>query len=209
MGGPRDRRVVILDSHDIFRMGLRQALEEHHRIEVVGEAAEPAGAFEQVMQTRPDAVIVGVREHERSTIDALAWLLARRPTNVLVLSRAARAEEMEAAQLVGAKGYLSKDLQVAQLHEVIEQIAEGEAVFGDSAGHLVDDEPEPPGVSDLTSQERRVLELVGRGHSNGEIARELFIAEKTVRNHVTRILAKLGVKRRTQAVLIAAQLRSS
>lgn len=201
-------RAFLIDSHDIFRLGARLSLADHPRIEVVGDCGDFEEGVRQVQELRPDVTLVGVRSHEQPLLRELWRIRTGAPgTRVLVLSR--RAEDHELAVRFGASATLGKDVSGEEVAQAIEA-ASGEApgphqapTAGATAagGHR----SERDAIANLTKQERRILGLIGQGLSNREIAETLFLAEKTVRNHVTRLLAKLGVSRRTQAALIAAR----
>jgi two-component system response regulator DevR len=211
----RARRVFLLDSHDIFRMGVRSALNERAELTVVGEAGDLDLGLELVARSRPHVVVVGIREHERSLLDKLPRLQAQYPpARTLVLSRTDDEQLVTAALRGGANGYLVKDIAVSQLVAAVHSVAGGHNLIESSrARHLAASrlpDVTPHEVDDplavLTPQERKILALIGEGLTNRQIAERLFLVEKTVRNHVTRMLAKLGVERRTQAALIAARL---
>lgn len=200
-------RTLLIDSHDIFRLGARLSLAEHPHIEVVGDCGDFEEGARRVQELRPDVTLVGVRSHEQPLLRELWRLRTGAPgTRVLVLSR--RVEDHELAVRFGASATLGKDVSGEEVARAIEA-ASGQALAaapvpaaGDGSGGR---RSERDAIADLTKQERRILGLIGQGLSNREIAEALFLAEKTVRNHVTRLLAKLGVSRRTQAALIAAR----
>jgi two-component system response regulator DevR len=209
----RQDRVVLLDSHVIFRKGVRFVLDEHEGVSVVGEADGIDAGLELIESTEPNVAVVGIREHERSALEKLRSLRSSRPSmHLLVLTRTDSDETLSAAIQAGASGYASKDIDAAELVTAVESVARGvnsidpvRALRLMRAAQTPAELPEDP-LRTLTNQERRILALLAEGMSNREIAENLFLVEKTVRNHVTRVLAKLGVERRTQAALIAAKL---
>ena len=206
-----------MDSHDIFRIGMRAALSERKEFVVVGETGDVDEGVALVAQTRPHVVVVGIRAHERPVLDKLPTIQAQYPpTEMLVLSRTDEDQLATAALRGGAKGYLVKDIAVSQLVSAIHSVAGGHNLL--ASRHAITmanrrpvkqakDPADPLAV--LTPQERKILSLIGEGLTNRQIAERLFLVEKTVRNHVTRMLAKLGVERRTQAALLAARLHHS
>jgi two-component system response regulator DevR len=206
--------VFLVDSHDIFRMGVRSALSTRDELTVVGEACDLDEGLDLVAQTRPDVVVVGIREHEVDVLDRLPLVRSRHPdTRFLVLSRSQEHDVLRAALRGGASGYLAKDIAADQLASAVKSIAGGHSLIGaDRAMELATGTtgpaPTPPEgrLASLTPQEQRILSLIAEGLTNRQIGERLFLAEKTVRNHVTRLLAKLGVRRRTQAALIAADI---
>ena len=214
----RARRVFLLDSHDIFRMGVRSALSERHELTVVGEAGDLDVGLPLVARSRPHVVVVGIREHERGLLDKLPRLRAQHPpAKTLVLSRTEDDQLVAAALRGGASGLLVKDIPVNQLVAAVHSVAGGHNLIDSvRAKRLAATRAPQPSTHDsedplavLTPQERKILDLIGQGMTNLQIAERLFLVEKTVRNHVTRMLAKLGVERRTQAALLAARLHHS
>jgi two-component system, NarL family, response regulator DevR len=204
-----------MDSHEIFRAGVRSVLDGRSQLAVVGEAAEFEPALELVSESRPHVVVVGIREHEQHLLDQLPRIRAQLPsTRVLVLTRPYDDPPLMAAALrAGASGALGKDVEADRLVDAVDSIARGHhLVRSDHALRMARRSREPdPTVREsdvlatLTRQERRILALISQGLTNRQIGEELFLVEKTVRNHVTRLLAKLGVERRTQAALLAAR----
>lgn len=206
-------RVFLLDSHEIFRMGVRSVLDDQPEVEVVGESSSFAEGIDAIAATSPDLAVVGIRESERSELGRLRVLSQATPgLRLLVLTRTDDDDVMAAAMEVGANGYLSKDVPAHQLVTAVRSVASGHDVIDPArAMRLMARQRSAEGRSDdplarLTSQERKILDLLAEGLTNRQIAERLFLVEKTVRNHVTRVLAKLGVERRTQAALFAARL---
>jgi two-component system response regulator DevR len=209
----RARRVFLLDSHDIFRLGVRSALSERAELTVVGESSDPDESIELVARTRPHVVVIGIREHEAPVLEKLPSIQAQYPpTEMLVLSRTDEEQLVDAALRGGAKGYLPKDIAVSQLVSAVHSVASGHNLLASRRAMRLASRrsdtpaPEEDPLAVLTPQERKILNLIGEGLTNRQIAERLYLVEKTVRNHVTRMLAKLGVERRTQAALLSARL---
>jgi two-component system, NarL family, response regulator DevR len=203
-----------MDSHEIFRAGVRSVLDGRRDLSVVGEAHEFEQALDLVGSSHPHVVVVGIREHERGLLDQLPRLRTQHPASrVLVLTRPYDDPHLMAAALrAGASGALGKDVEGDRLVDAVDSIARGHHLVRSDALRLADRsreaEPTPAEgqvLARLTPQERKILALISQGMTNRQIGEELFLVEKTVRNHVTRLLAKLGVERRTQAALLAAR----
>ena len=198
-------RVVLADDHPLFRDGLR-ALLESMGVEVVGEAGTGAEAVAVVNAHAPDVVAMDLHMPEVNGIEATAALSAGgSSTRVLVLSMLDDDDSVFAALRAGATGYVLKDAGQTEIVGAIQAVARGEAVFGSSIARRVLDHLLRTGVSPrpfphLTQREHEVLEHMARGASNQEIARKLFLAEKTVRNNVSGVLSKLHVSARAEAI---------
>ena len=202
-------RIFVVDSHQIYRVGICAVLESRDHLSVVGESDSIAASVLPIVSTDPDVVVVGVRPGEHSDLGHLRTLSAHRPeTAVMVLTRHDDDDTLMAAVEIGARAYLSREISAAHLTSSIDAVAAGEDLL--DHGRVVQAmhrrsqrrSAEDP-LAVLTKQERRILALVGAGMTNRQIADQLFLVEKTVRNHLTRILAKLNVSRRTQAALVA------
>lgn len=203
-------RVFVVDSHDIFRVGVSAVLDQQPDVEVVGHGVDPAGSLDAIRRFRPDVVLMGVREDEHELIPVLAPLRDELVSHVIVLTRVDHDEALLAAIEVGARAYLTKDVSTEDLVATVTDVVAGERQLDHTRAlslirerAVAAERPDPLGR--LTRQERNILALLATGLTNKQIAAEMFLVEKTVRNHVTRILAKLGVQRRTQAALIAAR----
>jgi DNA-binding NarL/FixJ family response regulator len=194
-------RVVIADDHAVVRQGLRTFLDLQEDIEVVGEAADGAEAVEQAELRRADVVLVDLVMPGVDGLEALRTLRERVPeARAIVLSSFIDDEKLFPAVRAGAAGYLLKDVQPQELVAAIRTVHEGGALLHPKvASRLLEEMTSDP----LTPREREVLGLIGRGMANKVIARELDLSEKTVKAHVSNILAKLGVTDRTQAALYA------
>lgn len=200
--------VFIVDDHPVVRQGLRTFLETLVDIEVVGEAEDAELALPQIEEALPDVVLMDLVLPGMDGIDATRRVREISPTTkVIVLTSFADDEKVFPAIKAGAAGYLLKDMEPAELGEAIRTVQAGEALLHPRvASKLMQDYAsggrKAPG-GDLTQRELEVLRLIARGMSNREIAKELVVAEKTVKTHVSNILAKLHLADRTQAALYA------
>jgi two-component system, NarL family, response regulator LiaR len=204
-------RVLIVDDHAVVREGLRSFLELQDGMAVVGEAENGADAVAVAEQVRPDVVLMDLVMPRVDGVEAMRRLRERVPAaRVIVLTSFLDDDRLLPAVRAGAAGYLLKNAQPQELARAIRTANEGEALIDPAvAARLV--EALATGERDdryeqLTPREREVLDLIGRGFSNKRIAQELGAAEKTVKNHVSHVLAKLGVADRTQAALYASRL---
>ncbi len=204
-------RVFVVDSHDIFRVGVATVLDARDGLEVVGVAAALAEAGDLLEARRPDVLVVGIRGGEHEKLRTVRDLPLVDDLAVVVLTRVDSDDALLAAMRIGARAFLTKDVSTDRLVEGVRAAARGESTIDQTrAVALVReravraDQVDP--LAGLTPQERKILTLLAEGMTNRQIAAELFLVEKTVRNHVTRVLAKLGVERRTQAALLAARL---
>jgi DNA-binding NarL/FixJ family response regulator len=199
-------RVMVADDHEVVREGLRTFLRLQQGIEVVGEADDGAVAVEEAARLAPDVVLMDLVMPELDGIEAMRRIREQRPqTRVIVLTSFGDDEKLMPAVRAGAAGYLLKTAPPAEVVRAIRAAHDGEAVIDPkAAGRLLDVLAEAgPDTHGLTPREREVLALLCHGLSNKRIARELGLAEKTVKTHVGHIFGKLGVTDRTQAALIA------
>jgi DNA-binding NarL/FixJ family response regulator len=209
--------VLVVDDQALFREALTTLLEVREGVDVVGEAADGQAALEQAAALRPDVVLMDLHMPRLDGVAATRRLRAEQPdVRVLALTTFDDDEDVFAALRAGALGYLLKDVSSDRLVEALHAAARGESVLQPSVAakvvarfaRLSDDAPRRPQplVVPLSDRELDVLRLLAGGHSNREIAAELFLAEGTVKNHVTTVLSKLGVRDRTQAALRATAL---
>jgi DNA-binding NarL/FixJ family response regulator len=205
--------VLIVDDDDLMRAGLRGVLSSDQAIEVVGEAGDGREAAYRTRLLRPDVVLMDVRMPDLDGISATRELLASFPeVRVVILTTFEQEDYIFGALSAGASGFLLKRTRPEELIAAIHTIAAGDSLLSPSvtsrviermAGQPAADGPRDPRLAELTPRETEVLELVARGLSNGEIAAELVIEESTVKTHIKRVLAKLGVSGRVQAVIFA------
>jgi len=190
-------RVLIADDHELMRNGLRAILDAQQDIEVVGEAEHGALAVENAIRLHPDVVIMDIRMPRLDGIEATRRLAVQgeKAPKVLVLTTFDLDEYVYQALRAGAAGFLLKDTPPRQLAEAVRTIAAGESLLAPAVTKRL--------IAELTERELEVLQLITRGLSNAEIGARLFLSEATVKTHVTRILSKLGVRDRVQAVVLA------
>jgi DNA-binding NarL/FixJ family response regulator len=198
-------RVLIVDDHAVVREGLRAFLELQDRMEVIGEAGDGREAIEEAERLRPDVILMDLVMPRLDGVEAMRELHEQVPAaRVIVLTSFLDDERLLPALRAGAAGYLLKNVEPQDLARAIRLADAGEAMIDPAvAARLVDALVEVRGDErpKLTRREQEVLELIGRGLANKRIALELGIAEKTVKTHVSHVLAKLGVSDRTQAAL--------
>jgi DNA-binding NarL/FixJ family response regulator len=207
--------VLIADDQELVRTGFRMILEAEPDLRVVGEAGDGREAIEQARRARPDVVLMDVRMPGMDGIEATRVLRdgtePDRGPHVLVLTTFDLDEHVYDALRAGAAGFLLKDVRAAQLVDAVRVVAAGEAMIAPAiTRRLIAEfaqrsrpaEP-PPGLDELTPRELEVLRLLARGLSNAEIARELWLGEATVKTHLTRVLSKLRLRDRVQAVVLA------
>jgi two-component system, NarL family, response regulator LiaR len=201
-------RVLIADDHAVVRQGLRTFLELQDDIEVVADVADGEAALRAAREHEPDVVLMDLVMPGMGGVEAIRGLREARPeARVLVLTSFLDDEKLFPAVRAGAAGYLLKDVEPAELVRAIRTVDDGEALLHPAvAARLMEEfaETERPAAEEaLTAREREVLQLIARGLPNKLIARDLEIAEKTVKTHVSSILSKLGLTDRTQAALYA------
>jgi DNA-binding NarL/FixJ family response regulator len=204
-------RVLLVDDEELVRTGLRMILESEPDIEVAGEAADGHAALAQVEHLLPDVVLMDIRMPRMDGIEATRRIACRASvTKVVVLTTFDLDEHVYAALAAGASGFLLKDAPAAQLTHAIRAVAAGDALLAPSVtrrllSRFSDSAPQSPRPlpTELTAREIEVLSLLAEGLSNAEIADRLFIGESTVKTHVARVLAKLEVRDRVQAVIVA------
>jgi len=200
--------VLIVDDHAVVREGLRAFLELQAGIEVVGEAGDGREAIDAALRLTPDVIVMDLVMPRLDGVGAMRELRRLRPASrVIVLTSFAEDDRLLPAIQAGAAGYLLKNVEPRELARAVRAAHAGEALLDPAvAARLVETIAQPAGeppLPRLTPREREVLALLGRGLSNKRIARELGVAEKTVKTHVGHVLAKLGVADRTQAALYA------
>jgi two-component system, NarL family, response regulator DevR len=207
-------RVFLLDDHEIVRRGLRGLLEAEDDIEVVGEAGLVSEAIPAILELRPDVAILDGRLPDGSGIEVCREVRAADPSiKGLILTSYDDDEAMFTAILAGAAGYVLKQIEATTLLSGIRAVVQGQSLIDPSVAVRVIDRMRtghttgPAELASLTPQEKKILSLIAEGLTNRQIGEQMFLAEKTVKNHVTNVLAKLGVERRTQAAVLASKLR--
>jgi two-component system, NarL family, response regulator DevR len=210
--------VFLVDDHEVVRRGLVDLLSGDPELRVVGEAGSVAEAKARIPAARPDVAVLDVRLPDGSGIDLCSDLLAvHDELRCLILTSFTDEQSMLDAILAGASGYVVKDIRGMELATAIKAVGSGKSLLDNRAAAALmsklrkdtrhDENAGDPRLRDLSATERTLLELLGEGLTNREIGERMFLAEKTVKNYVSRLLAKLGLHRRTQAALLAAELR--
>ncbi|HVW40436.1 MAG TPA: response regulator transcription factor [Amycolatopsis sp.] len=196
--------VLLVDDHEVVRRGLRDLLGDEPDIEVVAEAGSADEALAVAMHVEPDVAVVDVRLGDGDGVALCRELRSKpNPPQCLVLTAFDDEEAMVGAIMAGAAGYLLKQVRGQDVVNAVREVAAGRSLLDPlTTAHVLDKlrhPAQPDELAQLTERERSVLDLIGDGLSNREIAERLFLAEKTVKNYVTSVLAKLGMQRRTQA----------
>ncbi len=205
-------RVYLLDDHEIVRRGLRELLEADGTIEVIGESGLAAEATRRIPALRPDVAVLDGRLPDGSGIDVCRDVRSIDPTIAcLILTSYDDDEALLNAIMAGASGYVLKEIRGTALVDAIHRVANGESLLDPEVtqrvvARLREGPASDPALGSLTPQERRILLLIAEGLTNRQIAERMFLAEKTVKNYVSSLLAKLGMERRTQAAVFAARL---
>jgi len=209
-------RLLVVDDHEVVRQGLVALLERREIFQVVAEAGSVAESIEQARRHRPDVVIMDVRLPDGSGIEACRAIRAELPeTKVVMLTSYPDEEAVLSAIVAGASGYLLKQIRGRDLVAALETVGRGGSLLDPAVTERVLDRirriatgsSETDELSQLTTQERRILLLVAEGKTNKEIAAEIFLSDKTVKNYVSSILAKLNLERRAQAAAFVAKNR--
>ncbi|HEY0638064.1 MAG TPA: response regulator transcription factor [Pseudonocardiaceae bacterium] len=204
--------VFVVDDHEIVRRGVCDVLAGEPGLQVVGEAASCREAMVRVPAIRPHVAVLDVRLPDGNGIELCRELRSALPElRCLVLTSFADDEALADAVLAGASGYLLKQVLGGDLVQAIRAVGEGRSLLDPKAADAAMAklrEPRDDPTATLTEQERRVLDLIGHGLTNRQIAEQMVLAEKTVKNYVSNLLAKLGLQRRTQAAVLATELRT-
>jgi len=206
-------RILIVDDHEVVRIGLKSLLDRHEHFEIVGEAGSAKEAVEKVAQIHPDVVLMDIRLPGISGIEACEEISKNYPeTKVIMLTSYAEDEMLFSAIRAGASGYVLKQISADDLVHAIESVGRGEALLDPAVTQRVFQEvrravkeEEASAFANLSQQERHVLVLVSEGKTNREIAKTLYLGEGTVRNYVSSILSKLGVSNRAEAAAYAVE----
>jgi len=203
-------RVFLLDDHEVVRRGVRELLDAEDDLEVVGEAGTAAEALARIPATRPDVAVLDVRLPDGDGVEVCRDIRSQHPEVACVmLTSFADDDAVYAAIMAGAAGYLLKQVRGTDLVDGIRRVGRGESLLDPAVTtrvlerirHRPEDE-----LSGLTEQERKILTLIAEGLTNRQIGERLYLAEKTVKNYVSNLLAKMGMSRRTEAAAYAARL---
>nr|MBN1229276.1 response regulator transcription factor [Anaerolineae bacterium] len=207
------QRILIVDDHEVVRLGLRSLLERHPEFEIVAEAGNGREALEKIETFQPTVVVLDIRLPGLSGVDVCQQITEKyEDINVIMLTSYAEDDMLFAAIRAGAAGYVLKQIGGNDLVKAIEAVGRGEALLDPSLTQRVFEEvrkaqreEEASAFAELTNQEMQVLQLVSEGKTNREIAEALYLGEGTVRNYVSNILGKLGVANRAEAAAYAVQ----
>lgn len=207
-------RVFLLDDHEMVRRGVRDLLEGEGDIEIVGEAATAAEALARVPAVRPQVAVLDVRLPDGDGVTVCRDLRSQFPELAcLMLTSFSDDDALLGAVMAGAAGYVLKDIRGGDLVGAVRTVAAGGSLLDARSTALVlarlRDKPTDDPLAVLTTQERRILDLIGEGLTNRQIGERLFLAEKTVKNHVSSLLSKLGLQRRTQAAILVTEHRQA
>ena len=204
-------RVFLLDDHEVVRRGVRDLLEAEDDLEIVGEAGTAQEAYARIPAAAPDVAMLDVRLPDGDGIEVCREIRSTHPeVACLMLTSFADDEAVFSAILAGAAGYVLKQVRGTDLVEAVRRVGRGESILDplstDRVLQRLRQPPEPDELAGLTKQERRILDLIAEGMTNRQIGEQLFLAEKTVKNYVSNLLAKLGMSRRAEAAAYAARL---
>src|SRR5918911_1642719 len=205
-------RVYLLDDHEVVRRGLRDLLESDGDIEVVGESGSATEATARIPALRPHVAVLDGRLPDGSGIDVCRDVRSVDPAiQAMILTSYDDDEALFAAILAGAAGYLLKQIRGTDLVDAVRRVAAGQSLLDPAVTARVLERirrgpDQPDELKGLTEQEKRILTLVAEGLTNREIAQRMFLSEKTIKNYVSSLLAKLGLERRTQAAVLATRL---
>jgi two-component system response regulator DevR len=204
-------RAFLMDDHEVVRQGVRALLESSGEIEVVGEASNAAEALARIPALQPDVAILDVRVPDGNGIEVCREIRSSVGTNCLMLTSYSDDEALFEAIMAGASGYMLKQIRGKELLDAVKRVAAGEslldpAITGRVLQRLRTPSEEDERLSRLTPQERRILHYIADGMTNRQIASEMYLAEKTIKNYVSNMLGKLGMERRTEAAVFATKL---
>jgi DNA-binding NarL/FixJ family response regulator len=211
-GDTRTIGVFLLDDHEIVRRGVKELLEAEPGITVVGEAGTAASALARIPALRPDVAVLDVRLPDGDGVSVCRDIRSQMPeVACLMLTSFGDDEALFDAIMAGAAGYVLKQIRGTDLVGAVRTVAAGESMLDPEAASRVmrrmrDQAQRSDPLSELTPQERRILELIGEGLTNRQIGERMYLAEKTVKNYVSALFAKLGMERRTQAAAYAARI---
>ena len=211
-GARKPIAVFLLDDHEVVRRGVRDVLEAEPDITVVGEAGTASSALARIPALRPDVAVLDVRLPDGDGVSVCREIRSRMPeVACLMLTSFGDDEALFDAIMAGAAGYVLKQIRGTDLVGAVRTVATGESMLDPRAAsqlmaRLRDQSHKRDPLAELTDQERKILELIGEGLTNRQIGERIFLAEKTVKNYVSALFAKLGMQRRTQAAAYAARI---
>ncbi len=208
-------RIILVDDHEVVRLGLKSLLARHPQFEIVGEASSASEAVEKTLELKPDIVVMDIRLPGKSGIEACREITSQAPgTKVIMLTSYAEDELLFDAIAAGAAGYVLKQIGSGELVRALETVGRGESLIDPALTQKVfakvreaTRRAEGDAFANLSDQEMRILALIAEGKTNREIATHVFLSEKTVRNYVSSLLSKLHLSTRAQAAAYAVQHR--
>lgn len=209
----KEIRVFLVDDHEVVRRGLRELLETEDDLKVVGDAETAALALDRIPPTKPNVVVLDLRLGDGDGVTVCRDVRSRHPEIAcLILTSYSDDEALFDSIMAGASGYLLKQIKGPDLVDSVRRVAAGQSLLDPAVTAAVlerlrNPEEEDERLGRLTEQERRILDLIAEGLTNRQIAERVHLAEKTVKNYVSNLLAKLGMERRTQAAVYAAKLK--
>ena len=206
--------VFLVDDHEVVRRGVAELIDAEEDLTVIGQAATVSEALATVPALRPDVAVLDIRLPDGNGVELCRDLRSTMPElNCLILTSYTDEQAMLDAILAGAGGYVIKDIKGMELVSAVRKVGSGQSLLDNRAAAALMarlragvDKPSP--LAGLTGQERVLLDLLGEGLTNRQVAERMFLAEKTVKNYVSRLLAKLGMQRRTQAAVLAVELKN-
>ena len=204
-------RIFLLDDHEVVRRGLRELLEAEDDLEVVGEAGTAEEALARIPPTKPDVAVLDVRLPDGDGVEVCRDIRSSHPeVSCLMLTSFADDEALFSSIMAGAAGYVLKQVKGTDLVDAVRRVGAGDSLLDPAVTRRVLErlrtKPEDDELAGLTDQEKRILDLIGEGLTNRQIGERMYLAEKTVKNYVSNLLAKLGMSRRTEAAAFAARL---
>lgn len=212
---PDQVRIMIVDDHEVVRMGLRTLLDRREHFTIVAEAGNAAEAVSAAREAKPDVIVMDIRLPDGSGVEATREIRGERPeAKVIMLTSYADDEAIYGSIMAGASGYLLKQTRGQNLAEAIERVSRGESLLDPAVTDKVLErmrslaKGEEDELAPLSAQERKILALVSEGKTNREIAGEVFLSDKTVKNYVSSILSKLNLRRRSEAAAFMAEHRA-
>ena len=206
-------KVFLVDDHEVVRRGVRSLIENEGDLVVVGEAGSASEALARIPPTKPDVAIIDVRLPDGNGVEVCREIRSQHPeVKCLILTSFADDEALFDAIMAGAAGYLLKQIKENDLVDAVRRVASGQSLLDPQVTARVLERLRRPPAEDerlaaLTDQERKILDLIAEGLTNRQIGERIFLAEKTVKNYVSNLLAKLGMERRTEAAVFAARLK--